>query len=769
MLLPTIHTQFDKHVQVLCEVHGIPWSSESITSRQILSEICGTFQHHVTYACRVKKHGTLVFRPQCDFVALLSEALWNLQLERSREEKSNTTSVSTNTVEDRTTMEQVNSLVHDQINVHLEADAKTPTEYDELKLNELIPQIHPTLWSSLCTLTRSKSEIRGTSKVNDPSSMAAHIKRVRRYFLLCMILFCTDDRCSMPMHTLITDLVESQGGSSVLVRVLNRLGVCSSADTLARFIQHRVTSYAHRLEPLSTESFTVVSADNIDFMHSFAQVFCGNQKASWHGTTVQVVQPLPSLVLPQIAQTALVPHRIRHISSRSSHSADMIANCQSGSSHTPHSGECRESGVSHSANMAANCQTGSSHTPHSGECRESGVSHSAEMAANCQSGSSHTPHSGECRESGVSHSAEMAANCQSGSSHTPHSGECRESGVSHSADMAANCQSGSSHTPHSEECRESGFSHSADMATNCLGAHKRIERSSPFPSPLKTTKSPLSKKQRRVRTGTEGIQPLVQPQQPHTLESLPSKSIQCHFDNAALTLSHFQSSGTEKQAGMELQTETNAYMVHRTALYNSNFKSPFLSLQDYYFLIRATHTEQSNVVYLQVMDAVANCKDTMITLLHNLHETFIEGRNMQWLVVEGDAKLYDILQSLKFEYGHELSWLFPYPGDFHLLLNYQKALMKPYYDMGLKSMAQATGYPLPAIQNCSQFKRTHQFLMEAWESIYRAMILQYTKVSASHLLQEVIYRNGFVCANRELSNKIQHLSSIQQHTPTKVL
>ena len=58
-------------------------------------------QHHVTYACRVKKHGTLVFRPQCNFVALLSEALWNLKVERDRERKSTTNSVSTDTVEDR--------------------------------------------------------------------------------------------------------------------------------------------------------------------------------------------------------------------------------------------------------------------------------------------------------------------------------------------------------------------------------------------------------------------------------------------------------------------------------------------------------------------------------------------------------------------------------------------------------------------------------------------------------------------------------------------
>ena len=40
---------------------------------------------------------------------------------------------------------------------------------------------------------------------------------------------------------------------------------------------------------------------------------------------------------------------------------------------------------------------------------------------------------------------------------------------------------------------------------------------------------------------------------------------------------------------------------------------------------------------------------------------------MQWLVLEGDAKLF----------GEELNWLVPYPGDFHLLMNFQKAIMKP--------------------------------------------------------------------------------------------
>ena len=59
------------------------------------------------------------------------------------------------------------------------------------------------------------------------------------------------------------------------------------------------------------------------------------------------------------------------------------------------------------------------------------------------------------------------------------------------------------------------------------------------------------------------------------------------------------------------------------------------------------------------MDAVADTKDTVIQLLRDLHHELIDGRGMRWLVVEGDAKVYEILQALKFEYGQELEWLIP--------------------------------------------------------------------------------------------------------------
>lgn len=44
-------------------------------------------------------------------------------------------------------------------------------------------------------------------------------------------------------------------------------------------------------------------------MHSFARVYCGKQESSWHGTTVQLVQPQPSKLIDSPTSNTLVLER----------------------------------------------------------------------------------------------------------------------------------------------------------------------------------------------------------------------------------------------------------------------------------------------------------------------------------------------------------------------------------------------------------------------------------------------------------------------------
>ena len=87
-----------------------------------------------------------------------------------------------------------------------------------------------------------------------------------------------------------------------------------------------------------------------------------------------------------------------------------------------------------------------------------------------------------------------------------------------------------------------------------------------------------------------------------------------------------------------------------------------------------------------------------------------------------EMQKHAIIQAIKFEYGQDLAWLIPYPGDWHLMKNYQLCLMKPFFEAGLRDLAVASSYPSQSIQNCSQFKRTHRFLMEVWEAMFRSML-----------------------------------------------
>ena len=112
-------------------------------------------------------------------------------------------------------------------------------------------------------------------------------------------------------------------------------------------------------------------------------------------------------------------------------------------------------------------------------------------------------------------------------------------------------------------------------------------------------------------------------------------------------------------------------------------------------------------------------------MLYKEH-TVITGA--EHLVVAGDAKIYLCLKKLKQEYGDELKWLLHFIGDWHVLYNCQMVLIKVYFEIGLKDLARATRFraaTLTSLGNASNFKRTHAFLLQVWETLCRRMFTLY--------------------------------------------
>ena len=161
----------------------------------------------------------------------------------------------------------------------------------QFNLQLCIDSIDRLLWRMVVLLTRSVSEAQKQISIGSIS----HQRKLQCLYTLCVIFFNTNRTCSVPMHLLLTDLVEAHGGSSELIRLLNYVDSIASADTHQHYVQFQIER-KHRngiLSELNMTHFSVVSVDNIDFLQRHAFVYCVDYSQSWHEITVQVVQPLP--------------------------------------------------------------------------------------------------------------------------------------------------------------------------------------------------------------------------------------------------------------------------------------------------------------------------------------------------------------------------------------------------------------------------------------------------------------------------------------------
>ena len=114
---------------------------------------------------------------------------------------------------------------------------------------------------------------------------------------------------------------------------------------------------------------------------------------------------------------------------------------------------------------------------------------------------------------------------------------------------------------------------------------------------------------------------------------------------------------------------------------------------------------------MEIVSERADFKPTLMGVITRGRKIFVDKMKQKYVLIVGDAK------SICYEYKSHLKWLTPFPGDW-----------KPYADAGLASLAKVAGHKgetLTSLLQASNFRRTHEFLLQVFEVMYHYFLSMY--------------------------------------------
>ena len=284
------------------------------TNRWLLSSISNHLHEHLGIVCKHKRYGTLLYRKNGDLLKSLSKALGNAQrlckiATYSKHECSSVFSAdlgkgkSTDITEDSILQActALNVRMNQQIKNLVQTYQNDPMLCESFDPDAMLQQLDPLLIQCIQILTKPVRERRQLFSQQDlrDSSGTLKSKSMKQLYCLCTLFFCTNSQCNMPLQYLLADAILCMGGSTELVKMLNRIGAVASLDTHDRMatlvVNQRINKGIHN--ELVPNTLTIVSIDNIDILQRHAMVSSAQTKRSWHGTSVQCVQPMPTSVV----------------------------------------------------------------------------------------------------------------------------------------------------------------------------------------------------------------------------------------------------------------------------------------------------------------------------------------------------------------------------------------------------------------------------------------------------------------------------------------
>ena len=194
------------------------------------------------------------------------------------------------------------------MNSRLQAATTKLSQFDlsnihTIQLTEVVNYVDPVLWNVIVLLTLTSTERRTLLSGQVNWTMETHLRvsdflhgdntrLLKHVFLLSVMLHCVNSHCSLPLHLVLADVVDSYSGSAELLSILNRLGATSSRDTSEGFQVAQAVSRNSLVmrDLINPSSFCTASIDNIDKNCPFAAVYTEQSSRGFHSISVQALE-----------------------------------------------------------------------------------------------------------------------------------------------------------------------------------------------------------------------------------------------------------------------------------------------------------------------------------------------------------------------------------------------------------------------------------------------------------------------------------------------
>lgn len=296
-----LSTAFTYMLDVLHHKFAIT-STQNVT--RLKDHLSATFGKYIQMIF-VKGHkttGYIIVRADGDAMAQLLNALQRDRIEFN-EEMSDEPSVTT-----------LNHLLYAQAQTWSELGS--PSTYTTVDIDREIASVDVRLWKSVwhltCPQSRRQSASEDAETMQRGPAEAQNSRRMKCFFILCCLAHTINKSCHYPLHLLLADTIDSHSSSALLLRCLSHFGVCSSSDTLERLKAGIVDARQKGalVDQLSLEAFSFTTIDNIDRSAPGKRISASNDRAGFHGTSVQYVAPMPVTCRVSATDLQAEPHPV---------------------------------------------------------------------------------------------------------------------------------------------------------------------------------------------------------------------------------------------------------------------------------------------------------------------------------------------------------------------------------------------------------------------------------------------------------------------------